>query len=98
MKRVHFNWTNVICVQEGTDEQFFFLPPNFVIPPGENRSKCFLSISTVLKGRMQMVFKSEYMRNKCLNGFQNLVTNSKVVGEVERDEADFVSNTSSTAA
>ena len=81
MKRLHFNWTNVICIQEGKDEQSFFLPPTFVILPGENRSKCFLSISTELKGRVQMVFKSEFMRNECLNGFRHLVTNSKVNGE-----------------
>lgn len=80
MKRIHFNWADVTSIQEGTDDLYNFLPPNFTILPGEDRAKCFLFISTKLKGNMQMVFKSELLRNACLNAFRQIcgVSSSRV--------------------
>ena len=78
MKRLHFNWADVIGIQEGTDNLSNLLPPNFNILPGEDRAKCFLSISTKLKGDMQMVFKSELLRNACLNAFRHIISRREI--------------------
>ena len=74
MKRLHFNWADVTSIKEGIDDSSNFLPPNFNILPGEDRSKCFLSITTKLKGDMQMAFKSELLRNACLNAFRHIIS------------------------
>lgn len=77
LKRLHFNWTDVISVEEGQEEDCHVLPPRFQIDTGENRANCFVSVSTKQKGDFMMVFKSELMRNACLKGFCLLIAKRK---------------------
>jgi hypothetical protein len=77
LKRLHFNWTDVISVEEGQEEICHSLPPRFQMDAGENRANCFVSVSTKQKGDFMMVFKSEKMRNACLKGFCLLIAKRK---------------------
>lgn len=77
LKRLHFNWTDVISVEEGKEEICHSLPPRFQMDAGENRANCFVSVSTKQKGDFMMAFKSEKMRNACLKGFCLLIAKRK---------------------
>ena len=92
LKRLHFNWVDVISVEEGREELSHSLPARFKIQPGDDRANCFVSISTKLKGNFQMVFKSELMRNACLKGFSLLIAKRKSAGDESIEGAKSTSS------